>query len=186
MGYGNVQADRQQEREQRIFDRNQQAELLRQQRADDRQQRYDQRQLRQSNREYPRVITPRVPVVSNTPQPGTQPPLRYDRHRSNPVQWNTTWRNNSRYDWRSWRNRHRNIFHLGFYYDPFGWGYQRYSIGYRLWPAYYGSSFWINDPWYYRLPYAPPGTQWIRYYDDALLVDTFTGQVVDVIYDFFW
>jgi Ni/Co efflux regulator RcnB len=38
----------------------------------------------------------------------------------------------------------------------------------------------------YRLPPAYPGTQWIRYYDDALLVDIWTGEVVDVVYDFFW
>ena len=161
--------------------------LERQQRIDNRdqrfQQRVDDRALRQQNRQV-NVLHSRVPV-SNVPQPGTQPPPRYDGHRS-PVHWNPTWRNNSRYDWHHYRNRHRNIFHLGFYYDPFGWGYQRFGIGYRLWPAYYGNNFWINDPWYYRLPYAPPGTQWIRYYDDALLVDMYSGQVIDVIYDFFW
>jgi len=26
----------------------------------------------------------------------------------------------------------------------------------------------------------------VRYYDDVVLVDTYTGEVVDVIYDFFW
>ena len=46
--------------------------------------------------------------------------------------------------------------------------------------------YWINDPCEYRLPYAPPGTRWIRYYNDALLVDMYTGEVVDVIRDFFW
>ena len=38
----------------------------------------------------------------------------------------------------------------------------------------------------YQLPYAPPGTQWVRYYNDVLLVDMYTGQVVDVIHGFFW
>ena len=42
-----------------------------------------------------------------------------------------------------------------------------------------------SDP-KYGLPYAPPGYQWVRYYDDALLVDTWSGQVVDVINNFFW
>ena len=55
-----------------------------------------------------------------------------------------------------------------------------------MWPSYYSSRYWINDPWYYRLPYAPPGTRWVRYYDDAILVDMWSGQVVDVIYNFFW
>ncbi|MGI8612320.1 MAG: RcnB family protein [Sphingomicrobium sp.] len=36
------------------------------------------------------------------------------------------------------------------------------------------------------MPYAPTGYRWIRYYDDALLVDTWDGRVVDVIRDFFW
>ena len=26
----------------------------------------------------------------------------------------------------------------------------------------------------------------LRYYDDVLLVDTYSGEVVDVIYEFFW
>ncbi|WP_409574764.1 RcnB family protein [Sphingopyxis sp. PET50] len=30
------------------------------------------------------------------------------------------------------------------------------------------------------------GYRWVRYYNDALLVDTYSGEVVDVIYDFFW
>ena len=72
------------------------------------------------------------------------------------------------------------------YYDPFGWGYQPYSIGWRMWPSYYRSNYWLNDPGQYRLPYAPPGTRWIRYYDDAILIDMWSGQVVDVIYNFFW
>nr|WP_254306070.1 RcnB family protein [Sphingopyxis sp. BSNA05] len=52
--------------------------------------------------------------------------------------------------------------------------------------SFYGSRYWINDPWRYRLPTAYAGTRWIRYYDDVLLVDTYSGEVIDVIYDFFW
>ena len=155
-------------------------------RADRRETIRDNRQLRQSERPVPRVMHTRVPVVSNVPRVGTQPPPRTEvRHSSRP-NWSSNWRHNSRYDWHNSRNRHRSIFHLGFYNDPFGWGYQPYSIGWRLWPNYYRSSFWINDPWEYRLPYAPPGTRWVRYYNDAILVDTWSGEVVDVIYSFFW
>ena len=124
-------------------------------------------------------------MVSDVPRPGTQPPLRVEQNRS-PIQWSSNWRHNDKYDWENYRRKHRSIFHLGFYYDPFGWGYNPFQIGWRMWPNYYRSSFWINDPWYYRLPYAPPGTRWIRYYDDAILVDTWSGQVIDVIYNFFW
>ena len=62
----------------------------------------------------------------------------------------------------------------------------RYGVGWRLWPSYYRNSFWLNDPWQYRLPPAYGPFRWIRYYDDALLVNIYTGEVVDVVYDFFW
>ena len=153
----------------------------------ERQDRVDARELRQSNRPVPNVMRDRHPlVVSNTPRPGTQPPLRAEARRTPAIQWSTNWRSNSHYDWHNYRRHHHNHFHLGFYFDPFGWGYQPFQIGWRLWPAYYGSQYWINDPWSYRLPYAPPGYQWVRYYNDALLVDTWTGEVVDVIPNFFW
>jgi hypothetical protein len=143
--------------------------------------------LRRQDRAVPGVFRNRVPIVSNVPHEGTQPPLRVDnRSRDRDHHWDTRWRNDHRYDWNDWRRRHHSIFHLGFYYDPFGWGYQPYQIGWRLWPNYYSSRYWINDPWEYRLPYAPPGFRWIRYWDDAILVDTFTGEAVDVIHNFFW
>jgi hypothetical protein len=143
--------------------------------------------LRRQDRPLPGVFRNRVPIVSNVPHEGTQPPLRVDnRSRDRNHNWNTSWRNNHRYDWQDWRRHHRSHFHLGLYYDPFGWSYRPYSIGWRLWPNYYSSRYWINDPWEYRLPYAPPGYRWIRYWDDAILVDTFTGEAVDVIHNFFW
>jgi hypothetical protein len=104
-------------------------------------------------------------------------------HRS----WNHDWRRDNRYNWHSYRNANRNIFHLGRYYSPYSnYRYSRLSIGFRLGSLFYGSRYWINDPWQYRLPEAYGPYRWIRYYDDALLVDTYTGEVVDVIYDFFW
>jgi len=143
--------------------------------------------FRQSDRSPPNVMRARNPlVVSTVPREGTQPPLRVDSRRHSSTNWSAAWRHNSRYDWRGWRDQHRSTFHVGLYYDPFGWGYQQYQIGWRLWPSYYGSRYWINDPWQYRLPYAPPGTVWVRYWDDAVLVDTFTGEVIDVIHNFFW
>ena len=52
--------------------------------------------------------------------------------------WNREWRNDRRYDWRNYRDRHRSVFRLGIYYDPFGYGYRSFDIGYRLQPNYYG------------------------------------------------
>jgi Ni/Co efflux regulator RcnB len=124
-----------------------------------------------------------APTGARPDRPAPLPRTAYN-HRS--PQWHTTWRNDNRYDWRRWRDRHRSNFHLGVYLDPFGWGYRRYNVGWRLWPSFYSSNYWLNDPYSYRLPYAPWPYKWIRYYDDAILVDTMTGQVADVIYDFFW
>jgi hypothetical protein len=101
--------------------------------------------------------------------------------------WNRGWRNDNRYNWSSWRNQNRNRYHLSRYYSPYrNWSYRRFSVGLFLDSLFYNQRYWIGDPWQYRLPPAPYGTQWVRYYNDVLLVDVYTGEVVDVIYDFFW
>jgi len=102
--------------------------------------------------------------------------------------WNRDhWRSDRRYDWQRYRYSNRNLFRLSPYYNPYrNFGYSRFSIGFFLEPLFYSQRYWIGDPYQYRLPYAPPGTQWIRYYNDVLLVDIYSGEVVDVIYDFFW
>ena len=56
----------------------------------------------------------------------------------------------------------------------------------RIAPSYYGSSYWIADPWRYRLPPAGYGQRWVRHYDDLLLVDTRRGIVLRVINNFYW
>ncbi|HKH28081.1 MAG TPA: RcnB family protein [Sphingomicrobium sp.] len=145
--------------------------------------------LVQSRRELPRVFEPADRRVSPTPRFGTEPPAprtSVDRRAQPTTRWNTGWRHDRRYDWHDWRRRHRSRFHFGIYSDPFGWDYFRYGIGWRLWPSYYRSSYWLHDPWEYRLPPAYGPYRWIRYHGDALLVNIYTGQVVDVIYGFFW
>lgn len=101
--------------------------------------------------------------------------------------WDSDWRNDRRYDWRRYRYSHRHIYRMPRYYAPRGWdyGYNRFSIGIFLGAPLYSQSYWIDDPWYYRLPPAYGSLRWIRYYDDALLIDIRDGYVVDVIYDFF-
>jgi len=102
-------------------------------------------------------------------------------------EWSSRWRNDRRYDWQRYRNSHRHIYRVGRYHAPYRWhNYQRFSIGFLLEPLFFSSRYWIGDPWHYRLPPAYPGTRWVRYYNDVLLVDVYTGEVVDVIYDFFW
>jgi len=98
------------------------------------------------------------------------------------------WRQDRRYDWNDYRTRNRRLYHLPRYYAPSGWGYgyRRFGVGYRLNSVLFGSNYWISDPYYYRLPPAYGPYRWVRYYDDALLVDIYTGTVVDVVHDIFW
>ncbi|HSG34021.1 MAG TPA: RcnB family protein [Sphingomonadaceae bacterium] len=101
--------------------------------------------------------------------------------------WDRRWRDSDRYDWHRYRDRNRSIFHIGFYYAPYrNYYYRRLSIGYFLDSLFFASRYWIDDPWRYRLPEVYGPYRWVRYYDDVLLVDIYTGEVVDVIYDFFW
>jgi hypothetical protein len=110
---------------------------------------------------------------------------RVDRQQSG--RWTNGWRNDNRYDWRSYRERNRNFYRPGRYYSPYrDRNYSRISIGFSIGSAYYGSRYWINDPWQYRLPAAYGSYRWVRYYDDVLLIDVRNGRVVDVIRDFFW
>ena len=102
--------------------------------------------------------------------------------------WDRGWRSNSRYNWYNYRSYNRNHYRAQRYYNPYGYsyGYNRFSIGIYLNSLFYSSSYWINDPWSYRLPAATWPYRWVRYYDDVLLVDVRNGYVVDAIYGFFW
>ena len=116
---------------------------------------------------------------------------RYDNrgrdYREAQRRWDRNWRNDNRYDWNRYRQSNRNLYRPGRYSAPYSnYGYRRLNIGISLNSLFYSSRYWINDPWQYRLPAAYGPYRWVRYYDDVLLVDTYSGQVVDVIYDFFW
>lgn len=102
--------------------------------------------------------------------------------------WNRGWRNDNRYDWQGYRNAHRDIFRGGGYRAPYGYGYgyRRFGIGAAIAPAYFAQDYWIADPSYYRLPPAYGPYRWVRYYNDALLIDLRSGVVVDAIPGFFF
>lgn len=102
--------------------------------------------------------------------------------------WDRDWRRDARYDWNRYRAMNRQAYRLPRYYAPYGWnqGYRRFGIGATLATVLFAQSYWIGDPWSYRLPDADGPYRWVRYYDDALLVDTYTGEVVDVVEGIFW
>ena len=110
---------------------------------------------------------------------------RYDNRAGT---WNRGWRNDSRYDWSRNRQVNRSAYRLPRYYAPSGWGqgYRRFSPGVSLSSILFSRNYWIDDPYAYRLPEAYGPYRWVRYYDDALLVDVRSGQVVDTVYDIFF
>ncbi|WP_066965961.1 RcnB family protein [Rhizorhabdus dicambivorans] len=113
-----------------------------------------------------------------------------DRNRwdnRNDGRWDRNWRNDRRYSWQDYRNRNRQIYRLPRYNPPrWGYSYRRWSPGFRWDAWYYSSSYWIADPWQYRLPPAYGDYRWVRYYDDAVLVDIRSGEIIDIIYSFFF
>jgi hypothetical protein len=140
-----------------------------------------ERQIRTIPDTQPKIVTP-----STVGRNGFDGRHRRDYNNGKYTRWSNNWRHDNRYDWYDYRNRHRSNFHLGFYYDPFGWSYRNWSIGSYLHPTYFGSSYWLDDPWQYRLPPAYGPYRWVRYWNDALLVNIYTGEVVDTIHGFFW
>jgi hypothetical protein len=102
--------------------------------------------------------------------------------------WNRGWRNDNRYAWSNYRSSNRGAYRLPRYYAPSGWGsgYRRFGVGYSLSSILYNQNYWIQDPYTYRLPEAYGPYRWVRYYNDALLVDLDSGRVVDTVYDIFW
>jgi len=65
---------------------------------------------------------------------------------------------------------------------PSGYHYQRWSFGMMLPSIFWAQDYWINDYYDYGLAYPPAGAVWVRYGDDALLVDRYTGEILEVVY----
>lgn len=108
-------------------------------------------------------------------------------YRDGQREWNRDWRRDRRYDWSSHRNAYRSHYRLGSYYAPYRhYSYRRLGIGFQLDRLFFGNRYWLDDPWSYRLPQVYGPYRWVRYYDDVLLVDIYSGRVADVIHDFFW
>ncbi len=94
---------------------------------------------------------------------------------------------NSAFDaFRRAANAPRHYHYRGSYRQPAGWHYQRWTLGAFLPSLYWSNSYWISDYNYYGLDNPPPGTVWVRYGDDALLIDRDSGEVIQVIYGIFY
>jgi len=82
--------------------------------------------------------------------------------------------------------RSQQRYRYGYYRPPIGYYSHSWGFGEYLPRGWYGQDYLLDSWWDYGLPYPPPGYDWVRVGDDALLVDRFTGQVVQVVRDVFW
>jgi Ni/Co efflux regulator RcnB len=85
---------------------------------------------------------------------------------------------------RNFTSPHR--YHFGHYNPPPGYYNHRWVYGEMFPRAFWVQDYWINDFWNYGLDEPPPGLVWVRYGDDALLIDEDSGEVVEVEYDAFY
>jgi Ni/Co efflux regulator RcnB len=95
-------------------------------------------------------------------------------------------RQEARQDWRDYRRSHRNVYRLPRYAAPRGYAYRSVRAGVTLAPAFYGRSYWIADPYRYRLPPTRGAQRWVRYGNDVVLINARNGRVLQVIPSFFW
>jgi Ni/Co efflux regulator RcnB len=101
---------------------------------------------------------------------------------------NAAWRNN-RATWshyhRSWTANRRYHWNRA-YVRPAGWHYQRWTLGAVLPALFFAQQYWIGDYAIFALDPPPPGTVWVRYGSDALLVDRYNGEIIQVVYGIFY
>jgi Ni/Co efflux regulator RcnB len=76
-------------------------------------------------------------------------------------------------------------YRVGPYHPPEGWSARRWSYGEVLPRAYWAPEFFIGDYWLFGLEVPPTGYEWVRDGDDALLVDTNSGEILQVEYGVF-
>lgn len=77
-------------------------------------------------------------------------------------------------------------FHAGIYRAPPGYVYRRWSYGEALPAIYWGRDYWITDFLAFGLFAPPDGYIWVRYGPDALLIDEYTGEIIQVDYGVFY
>jgi len=77
-------------------------------------------------------------------------------------------------------------FHIRAWLPPRGFRYRRFYVGERIPAILLAADFFILDYAAYGLDY--PGSEyvWVRDGDDAVLVDRYTGEVIEVEYDVFY
>ncbi len=68
-------------------------------------------------------------------------------------------------------------FHWRSYNRPNGWYYQRWGFGQIFPRIFWARDFWLSDYWMFDLPIPPYGYVWVRYGDDAVMINRRTGRI---------
>jgi len=76
-------------------------------------------------------------------------------------------------------------FKIGPYHPPRGWRPHQWTYGEILPRAYWAAPYLIADYWLFALEVPPAGYEWVRYGNDAVMVSTTTGEVLQVEYGVF-
>jgi Ni/Co efflux regulator RcnB len=77
-------------------------------------------------------------------------------------------------------------YRIGGYRAPYGYYVRTWGFGDFLPRGWYGQDYWIGDFLDYGLPYPPPGYEWVRVGGDALMIDRYSGRIVQVVRGIFW
>lgn len=90
-----------------------------------------------------------------------------------------------------WQHLHHNRrshhkYHGPRWRAPRGYHYRHWRWGQHLPRIYYRETYWLTDFLLYGLFDPPAGLVWVRYGPDALLVDRYTGEIVQVRYGVFY
>jgi Ni/Co efflux regulator RcnB len=77
-------------------------------------------------------------------------------------------------------------FHASTYHRPRGWYAHRWTFGEILPALFWSQDYWLSDYYDFGLMAPPPGTVWVRDGSDALLIDRYDGQIIQVAYNVFY
>ncbi len=118
---------------------------------------------------------------------------RHDGYRNDGYRYNDYGHNNHGFHWSTpqWRvswnhgwSGHRYRAQARYYY-PRGYAHTSWSIGYRLPLVFLAASYFVDYDTYGLAP-PPYGCRWLRVDGDLLLVDQASGEIVDILYDFYY
>jgi Ni/Co efflux regulator RcnB len=80
----------------------------------------------------------------------------------------------------------QNRFRAGYYRPPYGYYSRAWGFGDFLPRPWFVHDYWLDNFLDFGLPYPPPGYTWVRVGPDALMIDRFTGRIVQVVRGIFW